>query len=129
MKGFIPKFYRDGQPDGYLYLPAVAGTYQVGQALYVNGGLVACANPSSGVKYVSMYEGTVKEGEVSPVICVDCSTEYEVVLEEPVSGLAPGAEFEVDATGMKIGVQGEHMRVISCTGANAGDTAVVQFLM
>lgn len=131
MRGFIPKFYRDGQPDGYLYLPAV-GERHIGQALAREGGMLVAAGPASDVRYISMYEGNAKDGDVIPVIAVDCSTEYEVVLEAAVDGLAPGVVCDIASGGMGIGgvaADGDGaLRVISCTGAAIGDTAVVQFI-
>ena len=147
MKGFIPKFYRDGQPDGYITLPCAAGAYQIGQALAIAAGKLVVlvdaaplevalklkvADPTTGAKYISMYEGTVGDGDVIPVIAVDCSTEYEVVLEAAVGGLVPGVVCVIASGGMGIGGVASDgkgaLRVISCTGAAIGDTAVVQFI-
>lgn len=132
MKGFIPKFYRDGQPDAYKYLPADANSYTIGKPLCVSGGRLTAAYGTDKVQYISMYEGDITEETVIPVIAVDQATEYEVVLENAVAGLVPGMKCKLDelGTGLSVLDDGEEANVIvlTCTGESIGDTAVVQFI-
>ena len=62
-------------------IPAHAGTYHVGDALYVYGGKVAPVGEEGCymgvVKYVSMAERTVQEGQLLPVVRVTSNEIYK----------------------------------------------------
>ena len=62
-------------------VPAHAGTYHVGDALYVYGGKVGSTGDegfySGVVKYVSMADRTVEEGQLLPVVRVTSNEIYK----------------------------------------------------
>lgn len=129
MAGFIPKNYKNGSVDPWVYLPAASGTYHVGEALYQSSGNLTKASGTTAPTFICMAETTVSTaGDPIPAIAVSPDTEYEVVLTAAVSGLKNGGTADISTDGMSLAAasSGGVVRVITTTGAAIGDTAVVK---
>ncbi len=101
---FNPVKNDTGACQPWEYLPAAAGTYQVGQALNVSGGKLAAIEEASTVcpGYLSMKKGTLVEGELLPVIRVRSDAIYESTLSEDAEDAAIGSCLQVSAGGLEV---------------------------
>lgn len=113
------------------YLPAKAGTYQVGQILALDGGMLSPLDAASTERprYVGMLDGTVAEGETLPAAWVNLSDVYETTLSADASGAAPGSLLEISAGGLEAdaAAQGAFM-LVELEGTASGDRVRGRFV-
>lgn len=119
---FIPHSYDNGlQP--WEYLPAAAGTYQVGQALTVTSGKLAAIKSASTTTppYICMAEVTVADGEAIPVIRVRNEIIFETTLSAASASAAIGTKLQVAAQGLEVnGADTGTFDVVYIEGTAAG---------
>lgn len=131
MKGFIPKFYRDGSADAWVYPAGAAATYHIGEALKLTSGKVGACTGNDTPDFICMAEIVIATaGDPVPCIPVSESTEYEVELAAAVSGLAAGSVVAISSDAMSLAAVSSGtggVKVVSTTGAAKGDKAVVKF--
>lgn len=132
-KGFIPKFYRDGAVDGWVYKPAAAATYNIGEALKISSGNVTKASGTDEPLYICMADIVIgTAGDIVPCIPVDRSTEFEVKLSATVSGLAAGVNCSIATSGNSLAANAQgatgHILCVSTTGTASGNVAVVKII-
>lgn len=100
---FIPIKSSDGAMTPFEYLPAAAGTYQVGQLLNVSGGKLAAiaADQATTPPYVCMQSGTVAAGDIIAVTRVHGKYIFETELDAAASDAAAGVKLQVASGGLK----------------------------
>ena len=100
---FIPIKSSDGAMTPFEYLPAAAGTYQVGQLLNVSGGKLAAiaADQATTPPYVCMQSGTVAAGDIIAATRVHGKYIFETELDAAASDAAPGVKLQVASGGLK----------------------------
>lgn len=109
--GFIPHTYKDGQPTPWEYLTAPAGmVLEIGTALVAEEGELSLATGTVTPQYISMYQGTAKDGDLIPVI----RALEETVFETTFSVAAEDVEI-----GMKLTISADGTQVTATTGGAA----------
>lgn len=98
---FLPQTYDNGLQH-WEYLPAAAGTYQVGQCLTVSGGKLAAITAASKTTppYLCQAQVTVADGEPLPVIRIKEDMILETKLTAEAASAAIGTKLEVSAGGL-----------------------------
>ncbi len=101
---FLPHSNLSGAVHPWEYLPAAAGSYQVGQLLTVSGGQLAAitAARKTTPEYVCMATKTAQAGENLPVIRVDKETIFETSLSAEAATAAIGSLLEISAGGEQV---------------------------
>lgn len=119
---FIPHSY-DNALQPWEYLPAAAGTYQVGQTLTVTSGKLAAINSASTTTppYICMAEVTAADGEAIPVIRVRNEIIFETTLSAASASAAIGTKLQVAAQGLEVnGAAAGTFEVVYIEGTAAG---------
>lgn len=100
---FFPHKTDTGTLQPWEYLPAAAGTYQVGQLLTVSGGKLAAISAATKTTppYLCMGSVTVADGENLPVVRVTNDEIYETQLSAAAASATIGTKLEVSAGGLK----------------------------
>lgn len=100
---FIPIKSSDGAMTPFEYLPAAAGTYQVGQLLNVSGGKLTAiaADQATTPPYVCMQSGTVAAGDTIAVTRVHGKYLFETELAAEASDVTAGVKLQVANGGLK----------------------------
>lgn len=101
---FLPHQSDNGALQPWEYLPAAAGTYQVGQLLNVSGGKLAAIAEASATTpaYLCMSNITVAEDEeLVPVIRVSKNYIYETKLSAAAASAKVGTKLQVSAGGLE----------------------------
>lgn len=100
---FFPHKTDTGTLQPWEYLPAAAGTYQVGQLLTVSGGKLAAISEATKTTppYLCMGSVTVAAGENLPVVRVTNDEIYETQLSAAAASATIGTKLEVSAGGLK----------------------------
>lgn len=98
---FVPYSHDKGAQQPWEYLPAAAGTYQVGQLLDVTGGKLTAiaAAKNTTPAYVCMASKTVEAGESLPVQRVSKDIIYETHLSTEAAATI-GTMLQVSAGGL-----------------------------
>lgn len=100
----IPHSYDKGALQPWEYLPAAAGTYEIGQALNVTGGqltAIAAASATSPA-YICMAKKTVEAGALLPVQRVSKDVIHETTLSAEAEGAKIGSKLQVSKGGMQV---------------------------
>ena len=99
---FLPHKSDTGAVQPWEYIPAAAGTYQVGQLLNISGGKLAAltAAATTTPPYLCMSEITVEDGENVPVIRVSDDVIYETRLSAEAADAVVGTKLEVSKGGL-----------------------------
>lgn len=121
---FLPVKSDTGAATPWEYLPAAAGTYQVGQLLNVTGGKLTAITSASTVTppYVSMRSGTVADGEIIPVVRVGSDAIYETTLSAAAASAKVGTKLEVSAGGLEADAAASGtFEVVALDGTAKGD--------
>lgn len=120
---FLPVKSDTGADTPWEYLPAAAGTYQVGQLLTVTGGKLAAISAASATTppYVCMKEGTVKDGENLPVIRVGDDEIYETTLAAAATDAVVGGKIKVAAGGLQATTGAGAFEITYAEGTAKGD--------
>lgn len=119
-----------GAAQPWEYLPAKAGTYQVGQLVNAADGQIAPLTAASKTTpgYVCMGDVTVEDGGVLPVTRVQHTAVYETLLSVETAGAAVGAKLEVSADGLGVdGAAAGTFEVVYAQGTEAGATVRGRF--
>lgn len=100
---FLPHASDTGVTNPWEYLPAAAGTYQVGQLLNVsNGRLTAITDASTTTPpYLCMSNITVAADELVPVIRITPHYIYETRLSAAAASAKVGTKLQVSAGGLE----------------------------
>lgn len=100
---FFPHKTDTGTLQPWEYLPAAAGTYQVGQLLTVSGGKLAAISEATKTTppYLCMGSVTVAAGENLPVVRVTNDEIYETQLSAAAASATIGTKLEVSAGGLR----------------------------
>lgn len=99
---FLPYNTDSGHVQPWEYLPAAAGTYQVGQLLNVSGGKLTALSAASTTTppYLCMSNTTVEDGGTLPVCRVNGNTVYETKLSAAAADAAVGTKLQVSKGGL-----------------------------
>lgn len=120
----------NGAVAPWEYLPAAAGTYEVGQALIVTGGNVCAiaAATKTTPPYICMSNKTVAAGEPLPVVRVSDDAVYKTTLSAETAAAAVGSLLEVSAGGKGVdGAAAGTFEVTYIEGTAAGSTVYGRF--
>ena len=100
---FLPHSHDKGALQPWEYLPAAAGTYQVGQLLDVTGGKLTAisAAKTTTPAYVCMAKKTVEADEILPVQRIAKDVIYETHLSAEAEAATVGTKLRISAGGMK----------------------------
>lgn len=100
---FLPYIRDHGAVQPWEYLPAAAGTYQVGQCLNISGGQLVAISAASTAKpaYICMSTGTVAAGDIVPVIRVTDGYIYETTLSAAAASATIGTKLQIAAGGLQ----------------------------
>lgn len=120
---FLPVKSDNGAATPWEYLPAAAGTYEVGQLLNVTGGKLAAIAAASSVTppYVCMKEGTVEDGDILPVVRVGADEIYETTLADAAADAVVGGKIKVAAGGLEATTGAGTFEVTYAEGTAKGD--------
>lgn len=101
---FTPHKRDTGALQPWENIPAAAGTYQVGQLLNVTDGKLAAisAAETDTPAYLSMYSGTVADGQMLPVIRVNSRIVFETALTAEAAAAKVGSKLQVSAGGLGV---------------------------
>lgn len=120
---FLPHSIDTGGLQPWEYLPATAGTYQVGQLLNASAGKLTAVSAASATTpgYVCMASKTVASGELVPVIRIKDDAIYETTLSAAAESAAEGSKLRVSAGGLQVdaGAAGS-FEVVYIEGTAAG---------
>ena len=99
---FLPHSHDKGALQPWEYIPAAAGTYQVGQLLDVTGGQLKAisAAKTTTPAYICMASKTVAAGEDLPVQRVCKDEIYETHLSAEAAAATIGTKLQVSAGGL-----------------------------
>lgn len=128
--GFIPYDYKAGGPDPWEYMTAGAlGAVENGLALTVTSGKLAKCPATTKPAYICMYNGTVADGDVIPVIRVNEDTRYCTTFAVAPTGVAVGAKVTLHTDGMQVTATTSSgvAEVCEIRGTAAGDEVLVRF--
>ena len=100
---FLPHVNDRGTHQPWEYIPAAAGTYNVGQLLGVSGGKLVALSAATKTTppYLCQAKITVADGETLPVTRVTNDVIYETTLSAEAASAAIGAKLEVTAGGLQ----------------------------
>lgn len=127
---FLPHKQEKGL-QGWEYLPAAAGSYEVGQMLTVTGGKVSSIGSAlkTSPPYVSMAKKTVTDGENLPVMRVKPDTVFKTTLNAETATAAIGAKLEVSAGGLAVdGTAAGTFELTYVEGTAAGSVVTGRFV-
>lgn len=127
---FMPDKQEKGL-QGWEYIPAAAGSYEVGQALTVSGGKVAKIGAAlkTTPNYVSMARKVLADGENLPVMRVKPDIIWQTELSAETAGAVVGAKLEVSAGGMAVdGTAAGTFEVVYAQGTEAGSKVTGRFV-
>lgn len=100
---FLPHASDTGALQPWEYMPAAAGSYQVGQLLNVASGKLTAVSAASTTTppYLCMSNITVENEELVPVIRVSKQYIYETRLSAAAASAKMGTKLQVSAGGLK----------------------------
>ena len=126
---FLPYSYDHTKPDAFEYLPAAAGSVEVGMALAFSGGKLQKVSGTTKPEYLCMADLTAEAGETIPVIRVSDDTIYETELSADSASIALGTKYTIDATGTMITATSASgvAEVVAFDGKTAGAKVRVRF--
>lgn len=127
---FMPDKQEKGL-QGWEYIPAAAGSYEVGQALTVSGGKVAKIGAAlkTTPNYVSVARKVLADGENLPVMRVKPDIIWQTELSAETAGAVVGAKLEVSAGGMAVdGTAAGTFEVVYAQGTEAGSKVNGRFV-
>ena len=127
---FMPDKQEKGL-QGWEYIPAAAGNYEVGQALTVSGGKVAKIGAAlkTTPNYVSVARKVLADGENLPVMRVKPDIIWQTELSAETAGAVVGAKLEVSAGGMAVdGTAAGTFEVVYAQGTEAGSKVTGRFV-
>lgn len=119
---------KDGRVPVIEYLPAAAGSYQVGQPLVFSGGKLTAVTSGAGQDtamgrhYVCLSETTLAAADELPVVAANEDIVWEIPLEAD-GAVTVGAGYCLSANGMALTGTGTNgcFTVTASDGAKAGD--------
>lgn len=127
---FMPDKQEKGL-QGWEYIPAAAGSYEVGQALTVSGGKVAKIGAAlkTTPNYVSVARKVLADGENLPVMRVKPDIIWQTELSAETAGAVVGAKLEVSTGGMAVdGTAAGTFEVVYAQGTEAGSKVTGRFV-
>lgn len=127
---FMPDKQEKGL-QGWEYIPAAAGSYEVGQALTVSGGKVAKIGAAlkTTPNYVSAARKVLADGENLPVMRVKPDIIWQTELSAETAGAVVGVKLEVSAGGMAVdGTAAGTFEVVYAQGTEAGSKVTGRFV-
>ncbi len=128
---FVPVTHDSGSVLPWEYLPAAAGTYQVGQMVGVTGGKITALSAASKTtpQYLCMANITAATGDNIPVTRVAKDAIYETTLSAEDADIAAGTLLEVSAGGLQAdGTAAGSFEVVYADGNAAGSMVRGRFL-
>lgn len=114
----------------FEYIPAAAGTYEVGQLLNVTSGKLAAISAASKVTppYLCMGNKTVADGDLVPVVRVNRGTIYKTILSAEATAATVGSKLEISAGGKEVDAAAAGTFEVTCIeGTAAGATVYGRF--
>lgn len=108
----------------FEYLPAAAGTYNVGQLVNVTGGKLAAiaADQATTPPYLCMAQKKVEADELLAVIRVSANYIYETTLAAAAAAAEVGGKLQIAAGGLTAKAGAGTFEIVSLDGTAAGDT-------
>lgn len=124
--GFIPHTYKDGQPTPWEYLAAAPGlVLEIGTALVAEEGELQLATGTVTPQYISMYQGTAKEGDLIPVIRALEETVFETTFSVAADAVEVGQKLTISAEGTQVtATTGGAAEVVSIPEGKEADDSV-----
>lgn len=121
--GFLPVKSDTGAATPWEYLPAAAGTYEVGQLLNTSSGKLAAISSAAATTppYVCMADITVTDGEVVPVVRVSEDAIYETTLAAAAADAVVGGKIKVASGGLEATTGAGTFEIVSAEGTAKGD--------
>ena len=126
---FLINDTKDGAPGPWEYLEASAlGACKVGMALTLTDGKLAKATATVRPSYISMFEGTVAEGDRIPVIRVLPDTRFKTQLSAAGTALKVGDKVTIDTTAMLATATTASgvLELVEILGTAIGDSVIVR---
>lgn len=121
----------DGRVPGIEYIPCGAIAPKVGQALYMNGGVLALATGTTKPTYVSMCERETActAGDLIPVVRVNADMIFGTTFSASASSVKPGMKVTIATTGDQVTATTTDgiAEVVSMDGNTAGAGVLVRF--
>ena len=121
----------DGRVPGIEYIPCGAIAPKVGQALYMNGGVLALATGTTKPTYVSMCERETActAGDLIPVVRVNADMIFGTTFSASASSVKPGMKVTIATTGDQVTATTTDgiAEVIAKDGDTAGSAVLVRF--
>lgn len=101
---FTPYKHDTGALQPWEYLPAAAGTYQIGQMLDVSDGKLAAikAAKTTTPAYLCMFGSTAADGQPIPVIRVTERVIFKTALTAEAADATIGSKLQVSAGGLGV---------------------------
>jgi len=123
---FLPHASDTGALQPWEYLPAAAGTYQVGQLLKISGGKLAAVSAASTTTpaYLCMSNITVAADELVPVTRISKQYIYETRLTAAASSAKIGTMLQVSDGGLGADGAAEGSFEVTFIEATAKDSVV-----
>lgn len=119
-----------GAAAPWEYLPAAAGTYEVGQLLNVADGKLTAVDAAQTTTppYLCMGNKTLADGEILPVVRVSDDAIYMTKLSAEAAAAKVGTKLQVSAGGKEADAAAEGtFEVTALEGTAAGDTVYGRF--
>lgn len=114
----------------FEYIPAAAGTYEVGQLLTVEGGkltAIAAAHKET-PPYLCVSNKTVEDGDILPVVRVSKDVIYMTTLSAEAAAATVGTKLEISAGGKEADAAAAGTFEVTCIeGTEAGATVYGRF--
>lgn len=100
---FLPHFTDTGALQPWEYMPAAAGSYQLGQLLNASGGKLTAISAVSTTTpgYICMAKITVAGDELVPVSRITRDATYETTLSDAAEAAAIGTKLRISAGGLQ----------------------------
>ena len=114
----------------FEYIPAAAGTYEVGQLLTVEGGKLAAiaAAHKETPPYLCVSNKTVEDGDILPVVRVSKDVIYMTTLSAEAAATTVGTMLEISAGGKEADAAAAGTFEVTCIeGTEAGATVYGRF--
>jgi uncharacterized protein YwbE len=120
-----------GNIPGIEYIPCGAIAPKVGQALYMDGGVLALATGTTKPTYVSMCERETActAGDLIPVVRVNADMIFATTFSASASSVKPGMKVTIATTGDQVTATTTDgiAEVVSMDGNTAGAGVLVRF--
>ena len=121
----------DGRVAGIEYIPCGAIAPKVGQALYMNAGVLAVASGTTKPTYVSMCERetAVTAGDLIPVVRVNADMIFGTTFSASATSVKPGMKVTIANGGEQVTATTTDgiAEVVAMDGTAAGSAVLVRF--